>query len=116
MWLRGVDARLPLDSLLVVHVTILVATFIFIGFAQVILAAGEPDPRRDLQRYFSRIDAQGMLAKATTVAIAATIGALVTILFAILGNPIGNPVSAALAVTELGGLIALVWHSYRVFS
>ena len=111
--LDEIAKQLALSTLLQVHVTLLVATFVFFGFSQLTLVTSEADPRKNLRGYLSRVDARRVLFEATGVGLLAAVGSVTTLLLCIVGGIIASLVSAGLALVELLGLSMLLWHTFR---
>jgi hypothetical protein len=111
-WLLLLRFRLPLSVLLQVHVSILIASFVFIGFSQIALASSESDPRKNLKSYISHVDARRLLAGATVVGAGASLGAIVTLVLALLPIIYVVVISAILAMFELFGLTLLLWRTF----
>lgn len=105
--------QLTLSTLLQIHVTLLVATFVFLGFSQLALASSEADPRRNLRGYLSRLDARRVLLEAAIVGALAMVGSVTTLLLCLVDGLIASLVSASLVLIELAGLSALLWHTFH---
>lgn len=110
--LTGLQDRLPLNVLLQVHVTLLISTFVFIGFSQIALAAGESDPRENFKGYISHLDARRLLLMAMTVGGFAALASLATLIFEVLGGFVVTVISASFVIVEIMGLLILLWQTF----
>jgi hypothetical protein len=103
-----------MDALLGVHVSLLVATLVFIGFAQVALIDVQIDPRRDLRRFKSQAEADRIRRRSAIVGSMCVSGVIATVLLAFVNAPVTHAISAALAIMEVLGILSLFIGSVRV--
>jgi hypothetical protein len=101
-------SRLPLSALLQVHVAVLVATSVFVGFSHVVVASSQPDPRQGISSYRSRLRAVKVLERSGAVAYLCVLGILSTIGMAGMSGPLPNLVSAGIVAAESIGMVILL--------
>jgi hypothetical protein len=106
--------NVSMDALLGTHVSLLVATLVFVGFAQVALVDVEIDPRRDLRRFKSQVEVDQIRRRSAIVGSMCVVGVIATILLAFADSPVTHTISAALAIIEVLGILSLFIGSIRV--
>jgi hypothetical protein len=104
---RNFAHNMSMDALLGVHVSLLVATLVFVGFAQVVPVDVQIDPRRDLRRFKSQAEADKIRRSAIVGSMCVGGVVATTILLAFANAPVTHSISAALAVIEVIGILSL---------
>ena len=93
---------LPLNVLLQVHVTLLVASFLFVGVAQSLQGESRASERREFRKYVMSYAASRIFRGTVLVALLCAVSSALTLLLAAIGaSDVASAISAALVAIEL---------------